>query len=253
MLFQQETLAFQLLDVLYLQQGYTKTRNNNRHYDALSFRLQSDTVIEEGSQKIKLQSGAVSYFPSNCEYTRIAQLDNLIVVHFKCFQFSSNHIESFQPSDPESYQALFCQLLDCWKEKSPDYQHRCSAIFCSILAKIYLDNRIDQPNQSRIEPSMQYIRQNVLSKDLSLTKAAKKSYVSDVYFRKLFKEIHGISPKQYVIQHRIQHATSLILSGYYSLQEISQLCGYHDYKHFTTEFKRIMGVSPSQYEYNHYL
>ena len=252
MLFSQETLAFQLFDVLYLQQGYSKTRNKNRHYDALSFRIQSDTVIENGRQILHLKDNAITFFPSNCEYTRTAKPDNLIVVHFKCFNFTGRHIETFTPNSPAEYQKLFEELLECWKQKAPDYQHQCSAIFCRILSKIYLEHYASVAPHSKIEPSLRYIRQNMLQPDFSLELAARQSFVSNVYFRKLFKEIHGISPKQYVIQNRILHAASLILSGYCSLQEVAEQCGYRDYKHFSTEFKRITGVSPSQYEYNHY-
>lgn len=252
MLFHQETLAFQIFDVLYLQQGYSKTRNKNRHYDALSFRIQSDTTIEYGTKTLHLQNGAVTYFPSNCEYTRTAQTDNLIVVHFKCFNFIGRHIESFIPTSTKVYEDLFTDLLECWDKKAPDYQYQASSLLCKILSRIYLENHSNIASQSKIEPSLQYIRQNMFHPDFSLEKAANFSYVSDVYFRKLFKEIYGISPKQYVIQNRILHGASLILSGYFSLQAVAEHCGYRDYKHFSTEFKRITGVSPSKYEYNHY-
>lgn len=252
MLFHQKTLAFQILDVLYLQQGYTKTRNRNRHYDALSFRIQSDTAIEFENKTFHLQNGAITYFPSNCEYTRTAQTDNLIVVHFKCFNFIGQQIESFLPSSPEVYEELFAALLDCWNKKAPDYQYQAASLFCRILSKIYLEHHSNIAYISKIEPSIQYIQQNIFHPDFSLKMAAKASYVSDVYFRKLFREIYGISPKQYVIQNRILHGASLILSRYFSLQEIAEQCGYRDYKHFSTEFKRITGVSPSKYEYNHY-
>lgn len=251
MLFQQESLTFQLFDVLYLQQGYSKTRNKNRHYDALSFRIHSHTIIEDQENRIQLQDGAIAYFPSNYAYTRIAELDDLIVVHFKCYNFSGNKIEHFTPRNPKAYSDLFHQLLDCWRNKEPGFLHQASAIFSQILQMIYCDNIPESIVHSKIDASMQYIRQNLLHADFSLTEAARKSFVSDVYFRKLFKELYGISPKQYVIQNRIQQAASLILAGCCSLQEVAQMCGYRDYKHFTTEFKRIMGFSPSQYEYNH--
>ena len=251
MLFQQDALAFQLFDVLYLQQGYSKTRNTNRHYDALSFRLRSDTVIDDGKTVSHLKDGSIAYFPSNFEYTRIANHDDLIVVHFKCFNFTGSGFSHFSPKDPPSYEVLFQQLLDVWNQNELDRHYQCSAIFCQILSKIYKENLPERILQTKIEPSIRYIRQNMLNQDFSLTKASKRSYISDVYFRKLFKEAYGISPKQYVIQNRIQHAASLILSGCCPLQEVAQRCGYNDYKHFTTEFKRIMGVSPSHYEYNH--
>ncbi len=253
MLFQQETLAFQIFDVLYLQQGYSETRNTNRHYDALSFRVQSDTNIISQDGSFYMQRGSIAYFPSNTEYLRKARLDDVIVVHFKCFNFSGSRIKHFIPADLENYETLFHQLLHCWNEKDLDYMHRSASIFCRILGMLYRDHLPNKITHSRIEPSIRYIRQNLLSEDLSLTRAAELSFVSDVYFRKLFKDAFGISPKQYVIQNRIQHAASLILSGYCSLQDVAEQCGYRDYKHFTTEFKRIMGVSPSQYEYNHFM
>ncbi len=36
----------------------------------------------------------------------------------------------------------------------------------------------------------------------------------------------------------------------YGFEEISEKCGYNDYKHFSVEFKKITGVSPSKYTYN---
>lgn len=253
MLFHQETLAFQLFDVLYLKQGFSETRNTNRHYDALSFRIQSDTRIITKDCRFQMKGGSIAYFPSNIAYTRQAQLDDVIVVHFKCFNFSGSRIEHFIPANPAPYETLFQELFQCWNEKELDYMHQASSIFCQILAMLYRDHLPGKITQSKIEPSIRYIRQNLLLEDFCLTEAAKRSFVSDVYFRRLFKEAHGISPKQYVIQARIQHAASLILSGYCSLQEVAEQCGYRDYKHFTTEFKRIMGVSPSQYEYNHFI
>lgn len=251
MLFHQDSLAFQLYDVLYLQQGHSKTRNKNRHYDALSFRIHSQAVIEYDDDRIALEDGSIAYFPSNFEYTRIAQSDDLIVVHFKCYNFSGRKIEHFTPNNPDQYSVLFHQLLRCWQEKAQAYRYQAAAIFNEILQKIHCDTLPEYVAHSKIDASLQYIRQNVLRTDFSLTEAARKSFVSDVYFRKLFKEQLGISPKQYVIQQRIQQAASLILAGYCSLQEVAPMCGYRDYKHFSTEFKRIMGVSPSQYEYNH--
>ena len=71
--------------------------------------------------------------------------------------------------------------------------------------------------------------------------------MSEVHFRKIFKEEYGMSPQKYIIHLRIQNASSLIASGYYSLQEAAYLSGYNDYKYFSVEFKKIKGVSPSKF------
>ena len=94
------------------------------------------------------------------------------------------------------------------------------------------------------------MEKNCLHNDFSLTIAAGKSFVSEQYFRRLFKKEFNISPKQYVIKRRIEYAKALIITRYFSIQEISNLCGYNDQKHFSAEFKKITGVSPSKYGYN---
>lgn len=80
--------------------------------------------------------------------------------------------------------------------------------------------------------------------DFSLAEAAQKSFVSEVYFRKLFKKEFNTSPKKYVIDSRIKHAVSLINSGLYTLKKIASLCGYTDYKYFSVEFKKNDGQKP---------
>ena len=75
--------------------------------------------------------------------------------------------------------------------------------------------------------------------------------MSEVYFRKLFKEEYGISPQKYIINLRMQYAKGLISTGYYSLNEVAYMSGYTDYKYFSVEFKKSMGVSPSEYLYNY--
>ncbi len=72
-----------------------------------------------------------------------------------------------------------------------------------------------------------------------------KLRLSTVYFRKLFKEIYGISPMKHIINLRIEYAINLMSTGYYSLYEIAKLSGYDDYSYFSSEFKRIKGGVPS--------
>ena len=249
MIFEQETIGFQILDVLFFDQGYTKKYNFKRNFDALSFRYEADTIIEYKGKQLEFTNNSIGFFPSDVNYTRITNKDKMIVIHFKAFNYHTSEIQSFFPDDYEKYRSLFAEILDCWNKKNSAYKHEAASLLNLIFVELYKDNKKMYEYNSKIDLSIKYMQDNYLKKDFSLRVAAKKSYISDTYFRKLFKQEFGISPKQYVIQRRIKYATSLIIAGYYTLQEISELCGYTDYKHFSVEFKKVTGVSPSKYIY----
>ena len=250
LIFEQEYIIFEILDVLYIDQSFKKKTDTNRNFDAISFRYEADTVIQTENQQIDFHDNSIGFFPSGVSYTRISKNDKLIVVHFKAFNYRSREIEKFIPDEPEKYGELFKELLECWENKEISYKNDCAAILNKIFSHFYRDNTI-VCNEQKISESVMYIQKNYLKPSFSLSIAASKSFVSEQYFRKLFKKEFGMSPKKYVIESRIKHAEALILTKYYTIQEISEMCGYNDYKHFSTEFKKITGVSPSEYNYNY--
>jgi two-component system response regulator YesN len=77
------------------------------------------------------------------------------------------------------------------------------------------------------------LEDNYRNYDLTIAEIAQQSFISEVYFRKLFKQQYGISPRKYIIKLRIQTAMELIATGYYSLQEVAEKVGYRDYKYFS--------------------
>ncbi|MBQ2704721.1 MAG: helix-turn-helix transcriptional regulator [Clostridia bacterium] len=247
MFFDNDIISFQIFDVLYMNQKNTKSINRDRDYDALSFRLKADTIIDFEDKSVPFFDNCIGYFPSQVNYTRTAKKDKMIVVDFKAFNYHSSEIEKFVPENPEKYRSLFEQLYDCWSKKGTAYKYKSSAILNTIFAEIYRDNKKSDSNKSKIASSIRHIERNYLKADFSLDCAIEKSYVSPTYFRRLFKEEFGVPPKQYIIEKRMSYAAELIMTDYYSLQEVASLCGYSDYKHFSAEFKKTHGVSPSKY------
>lgn len=250
MIFTEEALSFQILDVLYINLGNSEVRTRGRNFDALSFRLESSTRIRSRNADLQLSDGMIGYFPSAADYRRISENDRVIVVHFSPLNFRGSDIEVYRPEHPDEYRALFEALLDTWRRKETAYRYDCTAILNRIFAELYRENAEKRPPHGKIDVAVRYIEKNCLNSDFTLSSAAEHAFMSEVYFRRLFHEEFGMSPKQYVLRYRIGHAATLILSGYFTLQEVAERCGFRDYKHFTVQFKRIIGVSPSQYDYD---
>lgn len=254
MFFEQERLNPTLIDVLRIEQKTTKTVNRDRPYGALSFRFESNAVIETKNARHRLGNDTLAFFPAFADYIRTASNENMIVAHFYLDGNYFQDIECFTPQDPERYGALFEKLYKLWTEKETGYVYRCTAILYEILALAHAERTRQAPQQNheeKIHSAVDYLMRHFQDPDLTVAQLAERAFVSEVYFRKLFKQAFGMPPKQYLAHLRIEHAKKLIQLGYYSLQEIAALSGFTDYKYFSTEFKRVHGVSPSQYRYKY--
>ncbi len=249
MIFEQDALAFEILDVFRVRQKDVTVYNTARNFDALSFRIHADTSIQAAHKSIHLGTGSIAFFPAKVDYTRTTKEDDLIVIHFHSLSYYASDIEHFTPKDAQKYQNLFNEALTHWQEKDLAHKHEVSALLCRIFAECLRDVKNEAKPRSRIEASLRYIDQSCLEPDFSLTRAASLSFVSETYFRRLFHKERGTTPKQYVLHRRLKHAAALLQTGYYTVGEIAHLCGYRDEKYFSVEFKRTMGVSPSKYAY----
>lgn len=98
-----------------------------------------------------------------------------------------------------------------------------------------------------IAPAVDVMNQRFTDNDLSVSYLAALCGISGVYFRKIFLNSFGVSPKEYMIQKRMDYAKNLLKSGDFSISEIATLCGYTESCHFSREFSKREGISPNQY------
>ncbi len=250
MIFEKDILSLSILDVLHLRQENFNMMNSGRNFDALSFRIESDACLKTEKDEQQMKNGSVCLIPSGLNYRRSASVDELIVIHFHTAERTEQNMITFTPENSENFALLFNRILKCWKSKENGYKYKCTAILYEIFAECH--KQYPKQKASKIQSSIDYLTENYTTAELTIKEIADKSFISEVYFRKLFKEEFGISPQKYIIKLRLQRAVFLMSTGYYSLKEIALMSGYEDYKYFSSEFKREKGVSPSKYFYNFY-
>ena len=150
MFFEKELLSFNILDVLELKQQDVNMFNSGRNFNALSFRFRSDAVLINKTERYSMKDNYVSYFPTRLDYTRVATVDEMIVVHFETINYSTKNIEYFIPNDPAVLSKLFREILDLWNKKELGYKFKCSAILCEIFAECYTQNYVSKSQNSKI-------------------------------------------------------------------------------------------------------
>lgn len=247
MIFDLDTLTLRIDHIWKLQQQNVSMHSRLR-CGAISFRYVSDAVLlTKNNKSYQMCDHMVSYVPANYNYTRTASKDDLIVIHFQTDDYDTQEIESFVASEPEKFAVLFKEILECWESKQVGYRHECTAILYNILAECHRQVQHPYSTDSRIDRSVEYLHMHYRNSGLTIQEIAAQSFISEVQFRKLFKEKFGVSPHKYIVQLRMKYAISMMASGHFTLNEIAFMSGYVDYKYFSTSFRRYKGVSPSEY------
>lgn len=115
----------------------------------------------------------------------------------------------------------------------------------NILAKISEDRKI--PEKYRIiKDGIDALEKDIMS-DLTISDIAKMCNISEIYFRRLFKEYSGFSPMEYRMKSRIEIAKKHIEYDEFSIFEIAELSGFKDTSYFCRQFKKYTGITPTEY------
>ncbi|MGN7760276.1 AraC family transcriptional regulator [Paenibacillus sp. 22594] len=76
--------------------------------------------------------------------------------------------------------------------------------------------------------------------------AARLGY-SPNHCNRAFRQIYGMSPRQYLSDLIIRHAKLMLLDNSLSVEAIAHRLGYRDVSHFSKQFKRWTGLPPMGY------
>lgn len=97
-----------------------------------------------------------------------------------------------------------------------------------------------------IEPALLYIREHYAG-EIRVGDLAKSCAMSESYFRKVFLQLMGMAPLEYVNRYRIHRAVNLLHLTRESVQNIAWRCGFSSIAAFNRNFKRYAGESPSRW------
>lgn len=82
---------------------------------------------------------------------------------------------------------------------------------------------------------------------MSISECAKFCNLSETHFRRIFKDITGSSPNEFITKIKINRAKELLLFTEYSISEIAESCGFEDQNYFSRVFKLNAGTNPTEY------
>lgn len=121
-------------------------------------------------------------------------------------------------------------------------------LFAKIARGINMENnpRVDKETYERFF-GIRSIMQTEFNKIQSIEQLAARVNLSSSRFYVLYRKIFGISPKQDLLNIRMEHAKQLLLQKNCSVCEIAEQLGYGNQYHFIRQFKKITGTTPAKY------
>ncbi len=97
-----------------------------------------------------------------------------------------------------------------------------------------------------ISPAIAFITENYME-DVSIDQLSRLCHVSTSHFRRLFKQVLGWSPLDYIQMVRIDRACALLYNCNHSITEIGLQVGYPSPSSFNRQFRKIHGISPNHW------
>lgn len=82
---------------------------------------------------------------------------------------------------------------------------------------------------------------------VSVNELARRTGYSPIHFARVFKNVTGLLPREFMIQARIARAKQLLRESPLSIGEISDALGYSDVFFFSRQFKERTGLSPTRF------
>ena len=143
---------------------------------------------------------------------------------------------------------LFWELTISWSNQKNGYIVKTRALLMQILcnlSEILIYNTDFKTGDYRINKLIHLITLHYPDK-LTVKHLAKQINLNEAYLGRVFKQITGMSLKQYIMQVRIRNAENMLQTGNYKVYEVAEHCGFSDVVHFYKSFRELRGFSPSK-------
>ena len=116
----------------------------------------------------------------------------------------------------------------------------------AVLLKRFAGKQPLRSQPKSFEYVINYIGENYHEK-IQLKEFAEQLNFSYDYFQHHFKELMGVSPRQFLISKRVEAACRMLATEQLSCTEIAYRCGFSNSAQFSAIFKSECGMSPAQY------
>lgn len=151
---------------------------------------------------------------------------------------------------PEKAVACFEKIIRCSDNSLKNELRRTSELLKFFSQSIDTGAKREKVTPKRgteyAEAAMRYISTNY-SQNIQIGELADKIGVVRSYLTKSFTMRYDMSPQEYLIRIRLEHASNYLLNTNMVIADIIERCGFSDVSSFCKLFKKRIGCTPTEY------
>ena len=221
--------------------GRSEEIKNRKSY-GLSFCAEGKITYKiNGKQAVSDEKHAV-ILPKGMSYSLYGNKSGIFpVINFDCKELLCDEVISLPIQSSDIYIKDFEKMkaLSLFEEN----RAKMMSVFYNILHRLSSESSV----HNAILPAIRYIECSYQNPKLSNAELAEKCNISEVYFRKIFTETYKTTPKQFIVEIRINKAKQLLSDGFLNIGAVAEECGFSNQYHFSRLFKEKTGLTPTEY------
>ncbi len=157
---------------------------------------------------------------------------------------------TLEPINPVQFRSTLLKAVEAWQSGDVLSRLEADQLAMSLVLSLFRQYGRLPSATSRRSHSLSWVSAYLsfnIGEPLSVAQMARRANLSPSRFSTVFRQHFGLSPHQYLLRLRIEHAQSLLTTTDLPLSDIAASCGFADEHHFSKAFKRIVRVTPGAF------
>ena len=192
------------------------------------------------------------------EWNELKEISGIynFIVQDPFFSFASNNKQTLRINSSELSHLRYLHTLikTEYEVSSKGYKAVAKSYLMTILMLLgrQYENTFKQQNnlyinkKEIIDNVILYIHNNI-SNHFLIDNIGSKIFLNPDYFRRIFREVTGMSPIKYINSFRVEQAKWLLSNTNLCIGEVCEAVGINDHNYFSRMFREIEGISPLKY------